>query len=344
MSQILDGFFAKASKACIPLVTTFEITQGCNYKCHHCYNFDRSKESINEAKAEPLKPDEILRIIDELGHAGALYLNFTGGEVLLHPHLDEFIRRARLHHMEARLKTNGSLLTIERCQKLNHAGLAGMDISLYGFSEASYQKLTGKSGMFSRTLNGIKAAKELGFDINISIILHRYNIEEMKEMIHFCQNLELSFRFSTEITERYDGSSGAREFEITSEQFLQGLKGEFSDVFMHLNPDRSLQCSCARTVCGISFSGEVYPCIGAPIASGNLRDKKFQDIWDNSKTLNDIRGIKSSDFKACQSCQYIEYCNRSSGSIYTNTKNYTGCDSMTLKQAELRYNYHNRLS
>jgi len=38
------------------------------------------------------------------------------------------------------------------------------------------------------------------------------------------------YQFQTEITERYDDSSGSREFEITTEQFQKQLEGEFSDI------------------------------------------------------------------------------------------------------------------
>lgn len=339
-TSLLEAMIQKAREACIPLITTLEITQSCNYKCHHCYNFDRSNDLPEKLKANALRPEEILRIIDEVASSGALYLNFTGGEALLHPHLDDFIKRARTHHLEARLKTNGSLLNKERCEKLDLAGLAGMDISLYGFSEYSYEKLTGKKGMFQKTLEGIKAAKIQGFDVHASIILHRYNIDELKLMIEFCQQYAIQFQFSTEITERYDDSAGSRDFEITKEQFKEQLAGEFSDIFMHLNPEKSVQCSCARTVCGISSTGEVYPCIGAPIASGNLREKSFGDIWKNSEVLNKIRGLKSFDFKSCVTCDHAEYCSRSSGSVYINTNDYTGCDPVTLQQAKLRHEFH----
>jgi radical SAM protein with 4Fe4S-binding SPASM domain len=338
-SSLLEEMLNKASLACIPLITTIEITQSCNYRCHHCYNFDRTIEAPESSKENLLNPEEILSIIDEVASAGALYLNFTGGEALLHPHLDDFIRRARIHHLEARLKTNGSLLTRDRCQKLDSAGLAGLDISLYGFSEESYKRLTGKNGMFAKTIEGILEAKNQGFDVHISIILHRYNIEELKSMVNFCQEASLAFQFSTEITERYDSTSGARDVEITNEQFIEQLSGEFSDVFMHLNPEKAIQCSCAKTVCGISSSGEVYPCIGAPIASGNLRKQSFKNIWENSEVLKEIRALKPSDFKDCMECDHIEFCNRSSGGIYANTKNYTGCDTQTFNQAKIRHDY-----
>lgn len=337
--SLLDNFFKTANQACVPLVTTFEIIQGCNYRCNHCYNFDRTKEMPQNILENNLTPTEILRIIDEIAAAGALYLNFTGGEVLLHPHLDDFIRQARKNHLEVKLKTNGSLLTADRCKKLDEAGLAGVDVSLYGMSEISYKKITNKEGMLAKTLNGMNEAKKIGLATSVSIILHRYNVDELKAMIKYCIDNELSYQFSTEITERYDDSEGSRHFEITGDQFKTLLEGEYTEIFMHFNKEKALQCSCARTVCGISYSGEVFPCIGAPIASGNLREKSFKDIWENSVPLNTIRNLKFNDFKKCTTCDHIEYCNRSSGSIYVNTNEYTGCDQVTLEQAKARHQF-----
>lgn len=337
--SIIDKLFKKASLANIPLVTTFEITENCNFKCHHCYNFDRNSKLNNEVpiKKKILTKNEILKIIDQLAEAGTLYLNFTGGEVLLHPHLNDFIKRANFHHLETRIKTNGSLLDFHRCKKLKAAGLSGMDISLYGYSSDSYEKLTTKAEVFQKTLEGIILAQNEGFNIHISIILHRYNIDELDLMINFCQKHKLQYQFSTDMSERYDGSLGAKNYELTAEQFKQQLNGKHSFIFKHSNPEKALQCSCAKTVCGISSIGDVFPCIGAPLFSGNLRENSFSDIWKNSEVLNQIRSLETKDFKSCQTCEHIEYCNRSSGGIYVNTKNYTGCDTSSLFQAMARH-------
>ena len=55
---------------------------------------------------------------------------FSGGEPLLHPELDERIRRIRVHGIIATVITNGYLLTPERIQRLNHAGLEHLQISI----------------------------------------------------------------------------------------------------------------------------------------------------------------------------------------------------------------------
>src|SRR6201982_3320255 len=53
-----------------------------------------------------------------------------GGEPLLHPELDDIIRRIRKNGMVAGLITNGYLLVSERIQRLNKAGLEWLQISI----------------------------------------------------------------------------------------------------------------------------------------------------------------------------------------------------------------------
>src|SRR5205807_6178586 len=54
----------------------------------------------------------------------------SGGEPLLHPELDQIIARVRRHRIIAGLITNGYLLTAERIQRLNRAGLEHLQISI----------------------------------------------------------------------------------------------------------------------------------------------------------------------------------------------------------------------
>src|SRR5690242_18324905 len=68
--------------------------------------------------------------VDKLAALGTTIITISGGEPLLHPELDEIIRRVRLHGMLAGLITNGYLLTAERIQRLNRAGLEHLQISI----------------------------------------------------------------------------------------------------------------------------------------------------------------------------------------------------------------------
>jgi len=94
----------------------------CNLDCTYCNEYD---------KVSPPGPIETLhRRIDKLAELGTTVITISGGEPLLHPELDEVVRRVRRHGMMAGMITNGYLLTAERIQRLNQAGLEHLQISI----------------------------------------------------------------------------------------------------------------------------------------------------------------------------------------------------------------------
>src|SRR6202161_1033521 len=87
----------------------------CNLACTYCNEFDDF--------SKPVPMEEMFRRIDKLGALGTAVVTISGGEPLLHPELDDVIRRIRSNGMIAGLITNGYFLVAERIQRLNRAGL-----------------------------------------------------------------------------------------------------------------------------------------------------------------------------------------------------------------------------
>jgi len=94
----------------------------CNLSCTYCNEFDDF--------SKPVPKEEMYRRIDRLGELGTSVISFSGGEPLLHPDLDDLIRRIRGTGAMAGMITNGFLLNPERIQQLNDAGLEHMQISI----------------------------------------------------------------------------------------------------------------------------------------------------------------------------------------------------------------------
>jgi MoaA/NifB/PqqE/SkfB family radical SAM enzyme len=94
----------------------------CNLACAYCNEFDDH--------SKPVSIEVMYRRLDQLAKLGASIVTISGGEPLLHPDLDLIIARARKHGMIAGMITNGYLLTAERIQRLNRAGLDHLQISI----------------------------------------------------------------------------------------------------------------------------------------------------------------------------------------------------------------------
>ena len=72
----------------------------------------------------------MFRRIDLLKSFGTAIITISGGEPLLHPELDEIIRHIRKNGIIAGMITNGYLLTADRIERLNRAGLEYLQISI----------------------------------------------------------------------------------------------------------------------------------------------------------------------------------------------------------------------
>ncbi|HEX9759755.1 MAG TPA: radical SAM protein, partial [Candidatus Acidoferrales bacterium] len=94
----------------------------CNLACTYCNEFDDF--------SKPVPLEEMFKRIDRLASFGTTLITISGGEPLLHPQLDEVIARIRHHGTMAGLITNGYLLTAERIERLNRAGLDHLQISI----------------------------------------------------------------------------------------------------------------------------------------------------------------------------------------------------------------------
>jgi MoaA/NifB/PqqE/SkfB family radical SAM enzyme len=105
-----------------PLLAHIIPIRRCNLACEYCNEYDDF--------SKPVPAETMFQRVDKLAELGTSVITISGGEPLLHPELDEIIRRIRKRGMVAGLITNGYLLVAERIQRLNRAGLEWLQISI----------------------------------------------------------------------------------------------------------------------------------------------------------------------------------------------------------------------
>jgi MoaA/NifB/PqqE/SkfB family radical SAM enzyme len=105
-----------------PLLAHLIPIRRCNLSCKYCNEYDDF--------SKPVPAELMFRRVDKLAELGTSIITISGGEPLLHPDLDAIISRVRHHGMIRGLITNGYLLTAERIQRLNDAGLEWLQISV----------------------------------------------------------------------------------------------------------------------------------------------------------------------------------------------------------------------
>src|ERR1700688_2946078 len=87
----------------------------CNLSCTYCNEYDDF--------SKPISTEVMARRIGHLADLGTGVITLSGGELFMPPEIDEISAPIRSRGSIAGMITNGYLLTAERVQRLNRAGL-----------------------------------------------------------------------------------------------------------------------------------------------------------------------------------------------------------------------------
>ena len=131
----------------------------CNLSCTYCNEYDDF--------SKPVPTDVMVGRINQLADLGTSIVTLSGGEPLLHPELDDIIAAMRRRGVLAGMITNGYLLTPERVQRLNRAGLDHLQISIDNVMPDDVSKKSLK--VLDKKLQGL--AEHADFHVNINSVV-----------------------------------------------------------------------------------------------------------------------------------------------------------------------------
>jgi len=344
--EIVSRVQSMAYERTVPLNVTLELTQNCNIRCLHCYNFDRDEPrrapaaACGDGQGKPeLSLAEVLQIMEQLRAAGTLFLGLTGGEVMTYPHLFAVLDRARELNFAVQLLTNGTMLQPGVAARLaTYKNLLGASISIYGATPGVHDGITQIPGSWRRTWDGVRRLRQLGLSVRLKFIVMRQNAHEVAAMRAAAEGEGFPYLVDVTITPRHDGTRGSLETRVDDGQLDELYRGPLRDM-VRRGPRQMTEarfpCNCARGNCAISSHGDVYPCISVPWSAGNVREQPFIDIWRTSPVFQRIRGLRIADYPACAPCEDKPYCNRSRGAALNYSGSYTGTDPFVCRTAAI---------
>lgn len=168
------------------------ITDRCNERCLYCMPHGYKGW---ERAPDPLRPEEILRVVEAATGMGFRKFRITGGEPLLRREVPELIRSMRAIPGVQRigLSTNATRLA-PLARPLREAGLDTVNISLDALNPEVYRRITG--GCLDTVLEGIWAAIDAGFErVKLNTVLLRgLNEVELWPLILFAAQHGLPLR------------------------------------------------------------------------------------------------------------------------------------------------------
>lgn len=170
------------------------VTDLCNLRCKYCMPSDGVAKL---GHSDILTVEEIEEIVGAAAKLGIKKVRITGGDPLVRRGIVDICRRIAATDgiIETCMTTNGTLLR-KFAAPLREAGLSRLNISLDSLNPAKYHEIT-RIGELSDTLDGINAAREVGFD-NIKInavLMHGINDDEIRALVELTRKTATHVRF-----------------------------------------------------------------------------------------------------------------------------------------------------
>jgi MoaA/NifB/PqqE/SkfB family radical SAM enzyme len=204
-----------------PLLAHIIPIRRCNLACEYCNEYDDF--------SKPVPTETMFQPVDKLGELGTSVVTISGGEPLLHPELDQIIRRIRKNGMVAGLITNGYLLTAERIQRLDRAGLEWLQISIDNVTPDDVSKKSLK--VLDKKLQLL--AEHAGFHVNINSVVGGGVCNPQDALTIGKRAMELGFSSTVGII--HDGQGQLQPLGDDERRVYHEMKGMEKRSFTRIN-------------------------------------------------------------------------------------------------------------
>jgi radical SAM protein with 4Fe4S-binding SPASM domain len=346
-TPVMDGLISRTVEHHLPWSVHVDLTYRCNERCIHCY--------LDHEDHGEMKTDEIKNVLEQLAQSGTLTL--SGGEIFLRDDLFELLEFARSLHFDISLKTNALLIDAERARKLRALSVRRIQISIYSAEPAVHDAITKVRGSLERTLTAIRFLQAEGLQVKIACPLMKQNLMAYRNVQALAAELGVPYVLDMTITPKMDGDMGLLQLRNPVQDLLPILQdptlnppsssqdsaqtaqlttGSATSSGIESHAYEDIPCSAGHNSCYISPYGEVFPCVQMPVATGNLRQQRFEEIWFKSPEMERVRAVRESQLPVCSKCSIRQYCERCPGLAQMEGGDLLGAYERACDLAELK--------
>jgi radical SAM protein with 4Fe4S-binding SPASM domain len=203
--------------------------------------------------------------------------------------------------------------------------------------EKTHNMIRGRTDAFLRTVETIKLAKDIGYNVRVNAVVSKLNAAEMKDLILYIAKLDVDvfsfFLYSPtgrNASSQLDNVIGAFEWKKLISELRENIKPSdvgklqiaFEKGYYYFNNDRmdfstyrgrGGGCYHLNSICDyliLLANGDVYPCAlltDKDIPYGNVNRNSIKEILSNRNNIEIYREFeKKSD--RCTNCASWNFC------------------------------------
>ncbi|QGT99055.1 Radical SAM heme biosynthesis protein AhbD, Fe-coproporphyrin III decarboxylase [Candidatus Syntrophocurvum alkaliphilum] len=301
------------------MLVSWNTTNQCNMYCDHCYR------DAGDRLSEELSTDEAKKLILEIKKAGFKLLIFSGGESLMRPDIYELASFATQNGLRVVLGTNGTLITYEVATKMKAAGFMAVGVSLDSLDAKQNDEFRKLDNAFNLTVQGLKNLKDVGIPFQLHTTVMDWNVDELEKITDYAIEMgAMAHHFFFLVPTGRGKNIEEEALRVkTYEKTINRLMNKQKQIEIEIKPTCAPQfiriadkkglphrftkgCLAGISYCIISPKGDVQPCAYLDIPLGNVKEKAFDEIWNNNKVLKELRTMQ---YKGkCGYCDYKEKC------------------------------------
>lgn len=303
-----------------PVSCQIEIDDRCNNNCIHCYNHWRHEKCHT---GQSMDSKTLARVIEQLVVSKVLQVTITGGEPLLNKKiLFEAIEELILNKIPCSVNSNLTLLRKTDVKTMFNLGMRGVMTSVFSFDKDKHDYIAGRKGAFDDVVEGIKVAHGNGLKVAVSMVITKFNENEIIETAKFLKKLGVTQFFATKASPPIN-SINFQEYMISKDSLVRSLddllfleKNEKMDVGIlecyplcaykkgkyHFATKRS--CSAGITTCTIGANGDTRACSHSDKIFGNVLKERLKDIWHKMSPLREDGNLPND----CNHCEFLPEC------------------------------------
>jgi radical SAM protein with 4Fe4S-binding SPASM domain len=331
-----------------PSRINWHLTSACAADCRYCY---LKRREIPESRRTPWR--RVLEIIQECREIGVFDIDISGGDVLLYPHLVEFLAALEEGGFPPVMMSTKAYCSEATARRLSEHVVAsfGLQFSIDSTIPELADYLTRTPGFCERTLQSIDNALKAGLPVTTKTVVTPYNILTVPrlypELRHRgVERVILASYCRSGYHHTEDLFNHAETYEWLEKE-AEKLRQEFPDDFVNIQngrpgidpPSKQLlaeawknktRCTAGRSGMMICADGKVIPCEQMPEVDenfcGDLKVQSVMEVWNSREFAERTTDLPREKFQRtpCYDCESFEHCVNHIGYCIRDTAQFYG--------------------
>lgn len=312
-SEWIDRFNHTVVAERVPVSGMIELTRRCNLKCVHCYLGEGDDRFGNGE----MTTEQVIDVIDQITAAGCLYLAITGGDPMMRKDFPEVYRHAKEAGLLVTVMCDGVLVTKKIVDLFRELPPSAVEISLYGATAETYEKITRIPGSFPRCVRGIGRLVDADIKVRIKTVLMSLNAHEADDMRQLARDFGLDLRMDAAIFPcLHTSDKRPLDLRVPPQQVVQIELSDPKSVASWIEyldrpapeapKDKLYVCGAGVTGFYIDPFGYAYPCMMTTRYRYSLLETDFQTLW--SVRMGELHDKKPRADYECAGCDLQRAC------------------------------------